>query len=120
MSLLDIDRKITHESLEAIGFIRKDDGTDPRVKYPHYEKYIYSNISNLKNIEINEFKKCIVDDGKKYKLIQDKKMSKDDKKDIADKIKDSLEDIISSDSDKKRSAEKRKERDDKKAKTSGN
>lgn len=42
MSLLDIDKKITHKSLEAIGFIRKDDGTDPRVKYPHYEKYIYS------------------------------------------------------------------------------
>lgn len=42
MSLLDIDRKITHKSLEAIGFIRKDDGTDPRIKYPHYEKYVYS------------------------------------------------------------------------------
>lgn len=41
MSLLDIDKKITHKSLEAIGFIRKDDGTDPRVKYPHYEKYIF-------------------------------------------------------------------------------
>jgi dsDNA-binding SOS-regulon protein len=37
-------------------------------------------------------------------------------KDIADKIKDALEDIISSEVDKKRSAEKRKERDEKRAK----
>ena len=44
------------------------------------------------------------------------KMSKDEKKDIADKIKDALEDVISSDVDKKRSAEKRKERDEKRAK----
>lgn len=42
MSLLDIDRKITHDSLEGIGFIRKDDGTDPRIRFPHYEKHIYS------------------------------------------------------------------------------
>lgn len=42
MSVLDVDKKITSESLEAIGFIRKDDGTDPRIKYPHYEKHIYS------------------------------------------------------------------------------
>ncbi len=42
MSLLDIDRKITHESLEVIGFIRKDDGTDPQIRYPHYEKHVYS------------------------------------------------------------------------------
>lgn len=42
MSVLDVDKKITNESLEAIGFIRKDDGTDPRIKYPHYEKNIYS------------------------------------------------------------------------------
>lgn len=42
MSLLDIDKKITHESLETIGFIRKDDGTDPRIRFPHYEKHIYS------------------------------------------------------------------------------
>lgn len=42
MSLLDVDRKITHESLGAIGFIRNDDGTDPRIKYPHYEKHVYS------------------------------------------------------------------------------
>lgn len=48
--------------------------------------------------------------------MRDAKMSKDEKKDIADKIKDALEDIISSDVDKKRSAEKRKERDEKRAK----
>ena len=48
--------------------------------------------------------------------MRDKKMTKDEKKDIADKIKDSLEDIISSDVDKKRSEEKRKERDEMKAK----
>ncbi len=48
--------------------------------------------------------------------MRERKMSKDDKKDISDKIKDSLEDIISSDVDKKRSEEKRKERDEKKAK----
>ena len=48
--------------------------------------------------------------------MRDKKMSKDEKKDIADKIKDSLEDIISSEAEKKKSAEKRKERDEKKAK----
>lgn len=48
--------------------------------------------------------------------MRETKMSKDEKKDIADKIKDALEDIISSDVDKKRSAEKRKERDEKRAK----
>ena len=48
--------------------------------------------------------------------MREKKMSKDEKKDISDKIKDSLEDIISSDVDKKRSAEKRKERDERKEK----
>lgn len=42
MSLLDIDRKITHKSLEEIGFIRKDNGADPRIRFPHYEKHIYS------------------------------------------------------------------------------
>ena len=42
MGVLDVDKKITNESLEAIGFIRKDDGSDPRIKYPHYEKNIYS------------------------------------------------------------------------------
>ena len=48
--------------------------------------------------------------------MRDTKMSRDEKKDIADKIKDALEDVISSDVDKKRSAEKRKERDEKRAK----
>jgi Fe-S cluster biosynthesis and repair protein YggX len=48
--------------------------------------------------------------------MREKKMSRDDKKDISDKIKDSLEDIISSDVDKKRSGEKRKERDERKEK----
>ena len=48
--------------------------------------------------------------------MRDGKLSKDEKKDIADSIKDSFEDIISTEGDKKRSAEKRKERDDKKAK----
>lgn len=63
--------------------------------------------------DIKKMRKTLMDS---VKELRDKKMSKDDKKDIADKIKDSLEDIISSDVDKKRSAEKRKERDDKKAK----
>ena len=48
--------------------------------------------------------------------MRDKKMDKSEKQDIADQIKDSLEDIISSDIDKKKSAEKRKERDEKKVK----
>lgn len=48
--------------------------------------------------------------------MKDKKMSKEEKQDIIDDIKDSLEDIISSDVDKKRNAEKRKERDERKAK----
>lgn len=48
--------------------------------------------------------------------MKENKMSKEDKKDIDEKIKDSLEDIISSDIDKKRSAEKRKERDEKREK----
>lgn len=61
MSLLDIDKKITQEALEAIGFTRKDDGTDPRIKYPHYIKHIYSksgfykytaNLSTFRNILI--------------------------------------------------------------------
>lgn len=48
--------------------------------------------------------------------MKDKKMSKEEKQDIIDDIKDSLEDIISSDVDKKRNAETRKERDERKAK----
>lgn len=47
-------------------------------KLDENEKYIFLNISNLKNIEINEFKKLIIEDGKKYKLIQDKKITKDE------------------------------------------
>ena len=47
--------------------------------------------------------------------MREKKMSKNEKRDIIDNIKDSLEDIISSDVDKKRNEEKRKERDAKKA-----
>ena len=47
-------------------------------KLDENEKYIYSNISNLKNIQINEFKKLVVEDGKRYKLIQDKKITKDE------------------------------------------
>jgi hypothetical protein len=48
--------------------------------------------------------------------MREKKMSKNEKRDIIDSIKDSLEDIISSDVDKKRSSEKRKERDERKEK----
>ena len=48
--------------------------------------------------------------------MKDKKMSIEEKQDIIDDIKDSLEDIISSDVDKKRNAETRKERDERKAK----
>jgi dsDNA-binding SOS-regulon protein len=48
--------------------------------------------------------------------MRDKKLNKEEKKDVADKIKDALEDVISSSLDKKKSAEKRKERDEKKAK----
>ena len=63
--------------------------------------------------DIKKMRKTLMDS---VKEMRDKKMSKDEKKDIYDKIKDSLEDIISSDIDKKKSAEKRKERDEKKAK----
>ena len=47
--------------------------------------------------------------------MREKKMNKNEKRDIIDNIKDSLEDIISSNVDKKRNEEKRKERDAKKA-----
>jgi hypothetical protein len=47
--------------------------------------------------------------------MREQKMSKEEKKDIVDKIKDSLEDIISSSVDKKRNEERRRERDEKKA-----
>lgn len=39
------------------------------------EEFIYSNIKNLKQIEINEFYKCIIDDCEKYKLIKEKKLT---------------------------------------------
>ena len=63
--------------------------------------------------DIKKMRKTLMDS---VKEMRDKKMSKNEKKDIVDKIKDSLEDIISSDVDKKRSKDKRKERDEKKAK----
>lgn len=63
--------------------------------------------------DIKKMRKTLMDS---VKEMRDKKMSKDEKKDIVDKIKDSLEDIISSELEKKKSAEKRKERDEKKAK----
>jgi hypothetical protein len=47
--------------------------------------------------------------------MREQNMSKEEKKDIVDKIKDSLEDIISSSVDKKRNEERRRERDEKKA-----
>ena len=63
--------------------------------------------------DIKKLRKTLMDS---FKEMRDKKLSKDEKKDIADKIKDSLEDLISSSVDKKRNEEKRKERDEKKAK----
>ena len=63
--------------------------------------------------DIKKMRKTLMD---AVKEMRDKKMNKDEKKDIYDKIKDSLEDIISSEVDKKRSSEKRKERDEKKEK----
>jgi dsDNA-binding SOS-regulon protein len=63
--------------------------------------------------DIKKMRKTLMDS---VKEMRDKKLTKDEKKDIAEKIKDSLEDVISSDVDKKRNAEKRKERDEKKAK----
>lgn len=48
--------------------------------------------------------------------MKERKMSDDDKKDICDKIKDSLEDIISSAVAKEKNDKKRKERDEEKSK----
>lgn len=48
--------------------------------------------------------------------MKERKMSDDDKKDICDKIKDSLEDIISSTVAKEKNDKKRKERDEEKSK----
>ena len=58
MSVLDVNREITHESLEAVGFNRVDGG-DPSIRYPHYQKILYSSskfyqykatLSTFKNI----------------------------------------------------------------------
>ena len=48
--------------------------------------------------------------------MREQKMTKADKKDIADKIKDCLEDVMSSEINKEKNAAKRKERDEKKEK----
>lgn len=48
--------------------------------------------------------------------MRERKMTKADKKDIADKIKDCLEDVMSSEINKEKNAAKRKERDEKKEK----
>ena len=48
--------------------------------------------------------------------MREQKMTKADKKDIADKIKDCLEDVMTSEINKEKNAKKRKERDEKKEK----
>lgn len=63
--------------------------------------------------DIKKMRKSLMDS---VKEMRDKKMSKDEKKDIIDKIKDSLEDVISSGVDKKKSDKKRKEREERKEK----
>ena len=63
---------------------------------------------------INDIKKMRNTLRKSIIQMRNKKMTKDEKKDIVDKIKDSFEDIISDDFYKEKSAEKRKERDEKK------
>lgn len=62
--------------------------------------------------DIKKMRKTFLDS---VKEMREKKMNKHEKKDIVDKIKDRLEDIISSEVFKKKNAEKRKERDEKKA-----
>ena len=58
MSVLDVDRKITHDSLIGVGF-NMVDGGDPSIRYPHYQKILYSSskfyqykatLSTFKNI----------------------------------------------------------------------
>lgn len=58
MSVLDVNREITHESLEAVGF-NMVNGGDPSIRYPHYQKILYSSskfyqykatLSTFKNI----------------------------------------------------------------------
>ena len=63
---------------------------------------------------INDIKKMRNTLRKSIIQMRNKKMTKDEKKDIVDKIKDSFDDIISDDFYKEKSAEKRKERDEKK------
>jgi hypothetical protein len=63
--------------------------------------------------DIKKMRKTLMDS---IKEMREKKMTKEEKKDIVDKIKDSLEDVISDEINKKKKAEKRKERDEKKAK----
>lgn len=41
MSVLDVNREITHDSLIGIGFNRVDGG-DPSIRFPHYQKILYS------------------------------------------------------------------------------
>lgn len=53
---------------------------------------------------------------KSISQMREKKMTKYDKKDIADKIKDCLEDVMTSEINKEKNATKRKERDEKKEK----
>jgi hypothetical protein len=48
--------------------------------------------------------------------MREQKMTKNDKKDIVDKIKDCLEDVMTSEINKEKNAKKRKERDEKKEK----
>jgi hypothetical protein len=64
--------------------------------------------------DIKKMRKTLMDS---VKEMREKKLTKDEKKDIADKIKDALEDVISSEMDKRKSEKERKERDEKKAKS---
>lgn len=50
------------------------------------EKYIFSNISNLKNIDISIFNKHIVQDCKKYKLLKDNKITNNEFEDKFKKL----------------------------------
>jgi hypothetical protein len=63
--------------------------------------------------DIKKMRKTLMDS---IREMREKKMTKEEKKDIVDKIKDSLEDLISDEINKKKKTEKRKERDEKKAK----
>ena len=63
---------------------------------------------------VNDIKKMRNTLRKSITQMREKKMTKDEKKDIVDKINDSFEDIISDEYNKEKNAEKRKERDEKK------